>query len=77
MAQEIDARNMACPQPVVLTKKALDSTNEVTTIVENDVAKDNVLKLAQSEGCSVDVERKEDGIYLTLKKQSYSIKSGP
>jgi len=77
MAQEIDARNMACPQPVVLTKKALDSTDEVTTIVDNDVAKDNVSKLAASEGCSINVERKEDGIYLTLKKQSDSIKSGP
>jgi selenium metabolism protein YedF len=72
MAQEIDARNLACPQPVVLTKKALENTNEVTTIVDNDVAKDNVSKLAQNEGCSVDVEQKDDGIYLTLKKQSSS-----
>ena len=72
MAQEIDARNMACPRPVVLTKKALENTNEVTTIVDNDVAKDNVSKLAQSEGCNVAVEQKNDGIYLTLKKQSSS-----
>lgn len=72
MAQEIDARNMACPRPVVLTKKALENTNEVTTIVDNDVAKDNVSKLAQSEGCNVAVEQKDDGIYLTLKKQSSS-----
>jgi len=72
MAQEIDARNLACPQPVVLTKKALENTNEVTTIVDNDVAKDNVSKLAQNEGCSVNVEQKDGGIYLTLKKQSSS-----
>ena len=77
MAEEIDARNQACPQPVVLTKKALENTDEVTTIVDNDVAKQNVSKLAKSEGCSVNVENKADGIYLTLKKQSDSIKSGP
>lgn len=70
MALEIDARNLACPQPVVLTKKALENADEVTTIVDNDVAKSNVSKLAQSEGCSVDLQRKDDGIYLMLKKQS-------
>jgi len=70
MSQEIDARNLACPQPVVLTKKALDNADEITTIVDNDTAKDNVSKLAQSEGCSVDVEQKADGIYLTIKKQN-------
>jgi selenium metabolism protein YedF len=72
MAQEIDARNLECPQPVVLTKKALENADEVTTIVDNDVAKNNVSKLAQNEGCSVDVESKSDGIYLTLTKQSAS-----
>ena len=72
MAQTVDARNMACPRPVVLTKKALENTNEVTTIVDNNVAKDNVSKLGQNEGCGVDVTQKDDGIYLTLKKQSAS-----
>ena len=75
MAQEIDARNLACPQPVVLTKKALENVDEVITIVDNDVAKDNVSKLAQGVGYSVDVEQKEDGIYLTLKKQTDSIEN--
>jgi selenium metabolism protein YedF len=78
MSQTIDARNLACPQPVVLTKKALENTDEVTIIVDNEVAKDNVSKLGQNENCSVNVERKEDGIYLTLKIESAaSIKCGP
>ncbi|MCK5430837.1 MAG: sulfurtransferase-like selenium metabolism protein YedF [Anaerolineales bacterium] len=61
------ARSLWC-----LTKKALENTDEVTTIVDNDVAKDNVSKLAQSAGCNVNVEQKDDGIYLMLKKQSAS-----
>ena len=78
MSQTIDARNLACPQPVVLTKKALENTDEVTIIVDNYVAKDNVSKLGQIEDCSVNVERKEDSIYPTLKTQSAaSIKCGP
>jgi selenium metabolism protein YedF len=72
MTDIIDARNLACPHPVVLTKKALENAKEITTIVDSDVAKDNVSKLAQSEDCSVDIEHKEDGIYLTLKKQNAS-----
>ena len=73
MVKTIDARNLACPQPVVLTKQALENSNEVTTIVDNEVAKNNVSRLAESEGCSIDVEQKEDGIYLTVKKQGASL----
>ncbi len=68
MAKIIDARNLSCPQPVVLTKKALEEVDEVITIVDNEAAQDNVSRLGKSQGCEVTVERKEDGIYLTLRK---------
>ena len=68
MTKIIDARNLSCPQPVVLTKKALEEVDEVTTIVDNEVARDNVSRLGKSQGCTVSAESKGDGIYLTLKK---------
>jgi selenium metabolism protein YedF len=68
MTKIIDARNLSCPQPVVLTKKALEEVDEVITIVDNEAARDNVSRLGKSQGCEVTVERKEDGIYLTLRK---------
>ncbi len=68
MAKIIDARNLSCPQPVVLTKKALEEVDEVITIVNNEAARDNVSRLGKSQGCEVTIERKEDGIYLTLRK---------
>lgn len=68
MAKIIDARNLSCPQPVVLTKKALEEVDEVITIVDNEAARDNVSRLGKSQGCEVTIERKEDGIYLTLRK---------
>ena len=37
-AKVVDARNLPCPQPVVLTKKALEEADEVTTIVDNEAA---------------------------------------
>lgn len=50
MKKEVDARNQACPKPVIMTKKALDEIAEgvITTIVDNEVAKENVSKLAKS-----------------------------
>ncbi|HOX42742.1 MAG TPA: sulfurtransferase-like selenium metabolism protein YedF [Myxococcota bacterium] len=68
MKKTVDARGLSCPQPVVLTLKALDLADEVTTLVDNQAAVENVTRLAHSKGCSVEVSEKEDGIYLTLKR---------
>ena len=68
MKRVIDARGLACPQPVVLTSKAIAETDQVVTIVDNKVAVENVTRLARSKGFSVEVSEKPDGIYLTLSK---------
>ena len=69
MAKIVDARNLPCPQPVLLTMKALEEADEVTTIVDNETARENVSRLANSQGCEVTTEHKDDGIYLTLAKK--------
>ncbi len=68
MVKFFDARNLSCPQPVMLTMKALEEAEEVTTIVDNEVARENVARLGTSQGCEVNIEQRDDGIYLTLKK---------
>ena len=68
MTKIIDARTLSCPQPVELTRKALEEAEEVITIVDNEVAQDNVSRLGRSQGCEVTIEPKKDGIYLTLRK---------
>lgn len=57
---EIDARGQACPKPVIMTKKELDNLSEgvLTTIVDNEVAKDNVSKLANSLGYEYKVDKR-------------------
>jgi selenium metabolism protein YedF len=57
-----------CPHPVVLTKKALEEADEVTTIVDNETAKENVSRLAASQRCQLSIEEKEGGISLHLIK---------
>jgi selenium metabolism protein YedF len=68
MVKIIDARKMECPQPVMLTAQAIKSETEVTTIVDNKTAEDNVSEFAKSQGFAVIIEQKPDGTYLNLKK---------
>lgn len=65
MKTEIDARGELCPRPVIMTKKELDKdeNTNVTVIVDNEVAKDNVSKLAQSYGYSFIIDKSKDGDY--------------
>lgn len=48
----IDCRGLACPQPVINTKKALDmGAKTLEIITDNVVSRENVLKFARSQGC--------------------------
>lgn len=79
MANYVDARGLACPQPVIATKKALDSIDDgtVTVIVDNAIAKENVLKLAASSHCEVRVEEKSGLFTLQIVKGSGSNQTEP
>lgn len=68
----VDARGCACPQPVIDTKKALVTHDEVITIVDNHTAVENIRRMAQNAGCAASVEKRNDGIYITLKKSGPS-----
>ncbi|HEX3031806.1 MAG TPA: sulfurtransferase-like selenium metabolism protein YedF [Bacillota bacterium] len=72
MDKQIDARGLACPQPVILTKKALEepAITSLVTIVDNTTARDNVLKLAGHLNCSSSVAETEDGFRITIKKSA-------
>jgi selenium metabolism protein YedF len=60
MQEFIDARGLTCPQPVILTKKALEHQNELKVQVDNIAAVENVKRLAKSQGCQVTVEEGKD-----------------
>jgi selenium metabolism protein YedF len=71
----VDARGLACPQPVVLAKRAIETNEQVRVIVDNDTALENVKRLGTKLGCDVKVEKKNDGSYeinLTRKAGSVS-----
>lgn len=67
MKKTIDARGLACPQPVILTKKAIEAggADLLEIIVDNDAAKENVSRLVQKSGLEVkDVKEKEGDFFL-------------
>lgn len=68
---EVDARGLACPKPVINTKKELDNIEQgiVIVTVDNDVAKQNILKLSNSLNCESRVIKEEkDLISIEIKK---------
>jgi len=71
MSKVVDARGFPCPQPVILTRNALQKTDTVTTIVDNDTARQNVQRMAQGLGAEVRVDTREDGIYLHITKSPH------
>lgn len=72
MKKEIDCRGQACPRPVIMTKKELDSIEEgtITIIVDNEVAKENVSKFAKSSNFDFTVNKgqAEEEYYITIVK---------
>ncbi len=65
----VDARGLACPQPVIKTRTALQAHDAVTTIVDNATSQQNVTRMAEKAGCTVQAETRADGIYLEIRKQ--------
>ncbi|KUG03719.1 hypothetical protein ASZ90_018862 [hydrocarbon metagenome] len=71
MSKIVDARGLDCPQPVILTKRAMDEgegITELVTIVDRDVARENVKRLAQSQGYECNVEQKDGDYHIHMLK---------
>lgn len=52
---EVDARGLACPEPVMLTKNALQNADSVRVLVDDACALTNVCKLAKKLGKETEV----------------------
>ena len=67
----INAKGLACPEPVILTKKALDKHDDIVVLVDNTTARENIKRFASNSGCSVEIADEAEGAFrIHLKKQS-------
>lgn len=63
--KRIDARGLSCPQPVVLVDKAIAAgSTDLEVLVDNEVAKENVLRLAARRGLKAEVRRDGNDIVI-------------
>ena len=65
----VDARGDACPLPVVKAKKAIAELNgagEVEVLVDNEIAVQNLTKMAQQKGYTYSAEKRAEREYRVL-----------
>ena len=63
----VDARGRSCPEPVLMTKKALaQQSGRLQVLVDNQVAVDNITRFAQNKGLAVRVENKGSDFQLNI-----------
>jgi selenium metabolism protein YedF len=70
MDRKIDCRGLACPQPVLETKKALEAAGaeEIFVLVDNPSSRENVRRFAESQGHQVIISEEKGVFELKVKK---------
>ena len=67
MSKEIDARGLLCPKPVILAKKELDAgETELTILVDNAIAVQNLTRLAQANQKEIQSSETEGGFTVRI-----------
>lgn len=68
-AKRIDARGLSCPQPVVLTDQAIAAGNtNLEILVDNEVARENVMRLAAKRGFKAETRPEGEDILIMAAK---------
>ncbi|MBW1722851.1 MAG: sulfurtransferase-like selenium metabolism protein YedF [Deltaproteobacteria bacterium] len=67
MKKEIDCRGLACPAPVLETKKAIeeDKPSLIRVTVDNEAARQNVTRFLETQKYQVSVEKDDAGFHVT------------
>lgn len=70
MNEQVDARGLSCPQPVVVTHNKMDQIGKGTIeiMVDTATARDNIERMATNQGWRVEIKEKEGEFLLILTK---------
>jgi len=71
MSEQVDARGLSCPQPVLLTMEKLRALNqgELVVLVDTDTSRENVSRAAASLGWQVKTAQPDGDEYrIVLQK---------
>lgn len=69
MSVQIDARGVSCPQPVLMTKKALgENPSGIEVLVDNNTARNSIERYVKNLGYKIEVQGEDDSIKITIRK---------
>ena len=69
MSIQVDARGLSCPQPVILTRQAINRGQyPIVVQVDTVTSRENVRRMAEKQGCTVTYRESGDGFELMLSK---------
>jgi len=69
MVKQVDARGLSCPQPVILTRNAIQAREfPIEVLVDTATSRENVRRMAEKSGFQVHVEEMGDEFKLTITK---------
>ncbi len=70
MSVQVDARGFSCPQPVIMTRKALEKGQfPIVVLVETVTSRENVRRVAEKASCQVRVEEVGNEFKLIITKE--------
>jgi selenium metabolism protein YedF len=64
----VDARGLACPQPVIQTRKAMQQAEQIVTLVDSETSVTNVSRMAEKAGWQVSVVPRAGEFRIELAK---------
>ena len=68
MTVTVDARGLACPQPVIETRNAMQQADQVVTLVDSETSLTNVSRMAEKSGWQVKVVPQGEEYEIQLTK---------
>ncbi|MBN1148883.1 MAG: sulfurtransferase TusA family protein [Anaerolineales bacterium] len=69
MEKTVDARGLSCPQPVIMSQKAIQQGQfPIHVLVETVTSRENVRRMAEKNGCKVEVIAEGDEFRLILSR---------
>ncbi|HIT73512.1 MAG TPA: sulfurtransferase TusA family protein [Candidatus Fimicola cottocaccae] len=59
----IDARGLACPEPVIMVQQAVKKSNDFQIIVDNNIAVQNITRFCNNKGFAI-TKKDENGEFI-------------
>lgn len=77
MTTTVDARGLACPQPVMQTRRAMQQADHIVTLVDNESAATNVVHMAESAGWQAQMAPQGNDYVVELSRHGAAPQPGP